>query len=168
MSSKLQAFWNYLNVDGPNNWAELNWLQAQVSNLVPATPCDTTLWGVRFVKHSGCWSDTAAIMQAQWGGQQSRSGCSYVPTTQPLPQRRKQRWRHLRAICTNQMGREALEGLRVFPAASRKINKQIIYHPITQLSIYGYALYWWPELLKENKTKHHDWADAPECSFSRY
>ena len=34
----------------------------------------------------------------------------------------------------NQMGREALEGLRVSPkpAASRKINKRIISHPVTQ------------------------------------
>ena len=35
--------------------------------------------------------------------------------------------------CCNQMGREALEGLCVSPktAASRKINKQIISHPVT-------------------------------------
>ena len=67
-----------------------------------------------------------------------RSEVKYVITQNVLSKFSTRRWPMLSVFC-DQMGREALEGLCVSPkpAATRKINKRIISHPVNGIWEHG-------------------------------
>ena len=55
------------------------------------------------VKVDRCSRNNELICMLAMEGDQSRSQCSQLPTAQPVPQRRKQRWQHLQLQHTTQL-----------------------------------------------------------------